>query len=273
MKSVRTILAALALGLGLAERRPRRGYRRHPLRLAALRHALCGGARQGLLQAGRRRRLQHPDLQGRRHQRAQHDGGRHAVRRGRLSGGAQRAQGRLPDQDHQRRHRWAERLLGDPAGQKIDTPEDLKGKRFVYSRPKSVSESTIFAVLKSHGIKPSEVTMVAIGDFGAGLTALEHNKIDIAIIPEPIYSQKMKAGAKYKIIPVARRQAAALHPDRRHHDRRHDRQEGRQAARRDRGPPQGRRPASTPTRRRPPRASPRPTTCRPTSPPARWPAS
>ncbi|MEI6200459.1 MAG: ABC transporter substrate-binding protein [Enhydrobacter sp.] len=84
---------------------------------------------------------------------------------------------------------------------KIDTPEDLKGKRFVYSRPKSVSESSVFAVLKSHGIKPSEVTMVAIGDFGAGLTALEHNKIDIAIIPEPIYSQKMKAGAKYKVIP------------------------------------------------------------------------
>jgi NitT/TauT family transport system substrate-binding protein len=84
---------------------------------------------------------------------------------------------------------------------KIDTPEDLRGKRFVYSRPKSVSESNIFAVLKSHGIKPSEVTMVAIGDFGAGLTALEHNKIDIALIPEPIYSQKMKAGAKYKVIP------------------------------------------------------------------------
>jgi len=84
---------------------------------------------------------------------------------------------------------------------KIDTPEDLKGKRFVYSRPKSVSESSVFAVLNSHGIKPSEVTMVAIGDFGAGLTALEHDKVDIAIIPEPIYSQKMKAGAKYKIIP------------------------------------------------------------------------
>src|SRR5436190_2983334 len=86
-------------------------------------------------------------------------------------------------------------------GEKIDTPEDLKGKRFVYSRPKSVSESSILAVLKSHGLKASDVTMVAIGDFGAGLTALEHNKIDIAIIPEPIYSQKMKAGAKYQIIP------------------------------------------------------------------------
>jgi NitT/TauT family transport system substrate-binding protein len=64
-----------------------------------------------------------------------------------------------------------------------------------------VSESSIFAVLASHGLKPSDVQMIAIGDFGAGLTALEHNKIDIAIIPEPIYSQKMKAGAKYKIIP------------------------------------------------------------------------
>jgi NitT/TauT family transport system substrate-binding protein len=86
-------------------------------------------------------------------------------------------------------------------GEKIEKPEDLKGKRFVYSRPKSVSESNILAVLKSHGIDPSEVKMVAIGDFGAGLTALEHNKIDIAIIPEPIYSQKMKAGAKYQVIP------------------------------------------------------------------------
>jgi NitT/TauT family transport system substrate-binding protein len=45
------------------------------------------------------------------------------------------------------------------------------------------------------------VKMVAIGDFGAGLTALEQNKVDIAIIPEPIYSMKMKAGAKYQVIP------------------------------------------------------------------------
>lgn len=86
-------------------------------------------------------------------------------------------------------------------GEKIEKPADLKGKRFVYSRPKSVSESSILAVLKSHNIDPSEVKMVAIGDFGAGLTALEHNKIDIAIIPEPIYSAKEKAGVKYQIIP------------------------------------------------------------------------
>jgi len=86
-------------------------------------------------------------------------------------------------------------------GMKIDGPEDLRGKRFVYSRPKSVSESIILALLKSFNIPVSEVKMVAIGDFGAGLTALEHDKIDIAIIPEPIYSQKEKAGVKYKILP------------------------------------------------------------------------
>jgi NitT/TauT family transport system substrate-binding protein len=86
-------------------------------------------------------------------------------------------------------------------GEAINKPEDLKGKRFVFSRPKSVSESTILAILKSYNIDPSEVKMVAIGDFGAGLTALEHNKADIAVIPEPIYSMKMKEGAKYQIIP------------------------------------------------------------------------
>ena len=86
-------------------------------------------------------------------------------------------------------------------GEKIDKPEDLKGKRFVFSRPKSVSESITLAVLKSWNVPVADVKMVAIGDFGAGLTALEHNKVDIAIIPEPIYSQKEKAGVKYKILP------------------------------------------------------------------------
>ena len=86
-------------------------------------------------------------------------------------------------------------------GEKIDKPEDLKGKRFVYSRPKSVSESVTLAALKSWNVPAADVKMIAIGDFGAGLTALEHNKVDVAIIPEPIYSQKEKAGVKYKLLP------------------------------------------------------------------------
>ena len=86
-------------------------------------------------------------------------------------------------------------------GEAIDKPADLKGKRFVYSRPKSVSESITLAALNSWNVPVADVKMIAIGDFGAGLTALEHNKVDVAIIPEPIYSQKEKAGAKYKVLP------------------------------------------------------------------------
>jgi NitT/TauT family transport system substrate-binding protein len=86
-------------------------------------------------------------------------------------------------------------------GEAIDKPADLKGKRFVYSRPKSVSESVTLAALNSWNVPVADVKMIAIGDFGAGLTALEHNKVDVAIIPEPIYSQKEKAGVKYKTIP------------------------------------------------------------------------
>ncbi|HEX2886983.1 ABC transporter substrate-binding protein [Vineibacter terrae] len=86
-------------------------------------------------------------------------------------------------------------------GEKIDRPEDLKGKRFAYSRPKSVSESGVLAALTSHGLKASDAKLIAAGDIGAGITALEHNKVDIAIIPEPIFSTKMKDGAKYKPLP------------------------------------------------------------------------
>jgi NitT/TauT family transport system substrate-binding protein len=85
-------------------------------------------------------------------------------------------------------------------GEAIDKPADLKGKRFVYSRPKSVSEAITLSALKSWDIAAADVKMVAIGDFGAGLTALEHSKVDVAIIPEPIYSQKEKAGVKYKTL-------------------------------------------------------------------------
>jgi NitT/TauT family transport system substrate-binding protein len=86
-------------------------------------------------------------------------------------------------------------------GEAINKPEDLKGKRFVFSRPKSTSESLILLILKSYGIDQAAVKMVAIGDFGAGLVALDQNKVDIAAMPEPIYSMKIKAGAKYQVIP------------------------------------------------------------------------
>lgn len=84
---------------------------------------------------------------------------------------------------------------------KIDGPQDLKGMRFAYSRPKSVSESIAIAAVASHGLKPSDVKLIAAGDIGAGITALEHNKVDIATLPEPILSTKKKEGQVFKELP------------------------------------------------------------------------
>lgn len=84
---------------------------------------------------------------------------------------------------------------------KISGPEDLKGLRFAYSRPKSVSESGIIAAVTSHGLKAADVKMIAAGDIGAGITALEHNKVDIATLPEPILSIKAKEGTVFQVLP------------------------------------------------------------------------
>ncbi len=84
---------------------------------------------------------------------------------------------------------------------KISGPEDLKGLRFAYSRPKSVSESGIISAITSHGMKAADVKMVAAGDIGAGITALEHNKVDIALLPEPILSIKAKEGTVFQVLP------------------------------------------------------------------------
>src|ERR1700761_5969759 len=46
---------------------------------------------------------------------------------------------------------WVTRI-----GEPIDKPEDIKGKRIVYSRPKSVSESIILAILTSYNISPND---------------------------------------------------------------------------------------------------------------------
>lgn len=74
---------------------------------------------------------------------------------------------------------------------KLDGPEDLKGKRLAYTNPKSVTEGLARAFLQATGLTDKDVKLVAIGGVGAGLTALEQNAVDIAILPEPTLSQRM----------------------------------------------------------------------------------
>lgn len=83
-------------------------------------------------------------------------------------------------------------------GETLENAEDLKGKRLVFSRPKSVSEAIFLGILDNAGLTPDDVEMVAIGGFSAGLTALEHNEIDVAIIPEPIFTRKQADGTSYQ---------------------------------------------------------------------------
>jgi NitT/TauT family transport system substrate-binding protein len=75
-------------------------------------------------------------------------------------------------------------------GMKIQTPDDLRGKRLGYTRPQSVTESMMLGLLATLGLTRNDVTMVATGDIAGSAVALESNQIDMASIDEPIYSNK-----------------------------------------------------------------------------------
>ncbi len=102
-------------------------------------------------------------------------------------------------------------------GEAIDKPADLKGKRFVYSRPKSVSEAITLAALKSWDITAADVKMIAIGDFGAGLDGARaqqgrrrhHPRADL--LPRrrrPARSTRRWAGSTRSCRPMPRRSAS-----------------------------------------------------------------
>jgi NitT/TauT family transport system substrate-binding protein len=75
-------------------------------------------------------------------------------------------------------------------GMKIETPDDLRGKRLGYTRPQSVTESVLLSMLHAIGLTRDDVKMVATGDVAGSAVALESNQIDVASIDEPIYSNK-----------------------------------------------------------------------------------
>jgi NitT/TauT family transport system substrate-binding protein len=75
-------------------------------------------------------------------------------------------------------------------GMKIETPDDLRGKRLGYTRPQSVTESVLLSMLNAIGLTRDDVKMVATGDVAGSAVALESNQIDVASIDEPIFSNK-----------------------------------------------------------------------------------
>ncbi len=75
-------------------------------------------------------------------------------------------------------------------GVKIETADDLRGKRLGYTRPQSVTESMMLNLLGKLGLTRDDVKMVATGDVAGSAVALESNQVDVASIDEPIYSNK-----------------------------------------------------------------------------------
>ena len=77
---------------------------------------------------------------------------------------------------------------------------DFGGKKIGYTNPKSTSQALDNLLLQKAGIKVAEGQLVKTGGFGEGVAALDSGLIDIAPIPEPLWS---KYKGKYRAVATA----------------------------------------------------------------------
>ncbi len=82
----------------------------------------------------------------------------------------------------------------------IQSVKDLKGKKFGYTNPRSTSQALATLVLQSGGLKTEDVDLVKTGGFGEGIAALDIGLVDVAPVPEPLWS---KYQSKYRAIAKA----------------------------------------------------------------------
>lgn len=86
-------------------------------------------------------------------------------------------------------------------GSPIKTIHDIKGKRLGFTNPGSTTQALTLLLLEKVGLKPGDVTMIATGGFGPGLTALENGGVDVMALTDPLTS---KYGDKYRVIGWAK---------------------------------------------------------------------
>jgi NitT/TauT family transport system substrate-binding protein len=67
-------------------------------------------------------------------------------------------------------------------------PADLKGKKISFTTPQSTSQGLDVLLMQKYGFATGDVTLVATGAYGAGITALLNGGVDVAILAEPVYS-------------------------------------------------------------------------------------
>jgi NitT/TauT family transport system substrate-binding protein len=71
----------------------------------------------------------------------------------------------------------------------IQSMQDLRGRKLGYTSPRSTSQGLIQELVQRAGIPLNAVELVRTGGFGEGLAALDARLIDVAPIPEPLWSQ------------------------------------------------------------------------------------
>jgi NitT/TauT family transport system substrate-binding protein len=94
----------------------------------------------------------------------------------------------------------AEFIWGVKPDSPIKTAADLKGKKIGYTNPRSTSQALAILVLEKAGLKPEDAELVKTGGFGEGVVALDLGAVDIAPIPEPLWSQHQ---GKYRAVVKA----------------------------------------------------------------------
>ena len=70
----------------------------------------------------------------------------------------------------------------------IKTMADLKGKRITFTTPLSTSQILDNMLVAKAGLKSSDVKLISTGAYGAALTALQNNGVDVALVAEPVYT-------------------------------------------------------------------------------------
>lgn len=81
----------------------------------------------------------------------------------------------------------------------LKTPQDLKGKKFGISNPKSLGEMMGVLVMERAGLKPNDLERVALGSLSGVLTALENGVVDATAMPLILF--RMRGGAsKYRVL-------------------------------------------------------------------------
>jgi NitT/TauT family transport system substrate-binding protein len=81
----------------------------------------------------------------------------------------------------------------------IKTAQDLKGKKFGISNPKSLGEMMGVLVMEKAGLKPTDVQMSPLGSLGGALTAMENGVVDATAIPMILF--RTRGGEKkYRVV-------------------------------------------------------------------------